>query len=397
MASRDVKVGIFVLVSLAILGVVVFLIGDERNLFEKHTELKAAFKDVKGLTRGSPVRMGGVDIGTVAQLGYAAKPTDDTIYVEMDIVAREARRIRKDSIAEVADKGLLGDKMIVISVGSPAAAPIGPGEMVKTKESRDIEQILSDLKGTAASAEKVMHNLETTTQSFAEESFHQDIKKTVNQLSQISESINQGEGYAGRLIRDKAEADRISQTVENLRRSSEELAALLSSTRQVVDRVRTGPGFVHGVIYDEKGTEAISQVGGAAEEVSIALKKMREGNSLVSEVLYGEDSGEMVANLNKASADLQRIVEDMREGKGTLGAFLVDPSVYEDIKVLLGNVGRNRSLRALVRYSIKQDEQNDRVIDTKTDSDGDSDEDSVGASAEAGGSLATPGGGAAAP
>ena len=35
----------------------------------------------------------------------------------------------------------------------------------------------------------------------------------------------------------------------------------------------------------------------------------------------------------------------------------VDPSVYEDMKVVLGNVERNDVLRALVRYSIKQDEK----------------------------------------
>src|SRR5690606_30839080 len=163
MTSRDVKVGIFVLVSLIIFGVVVFLIGDERNMFAKHQELKASFKDVKGLTRGSPVRMGGVDIGAVASLGYGENPDDDTIYVVMRVVKREAARIRKDSIAEVSDKGLLGDKMIVITVGSETAAPLGQGEMIPTKETRDIEQILGDLKTTLAGAERVMGHLEQTT------------------------------------------------------------------------------------------------------------------------------------------------------------------------------------------------------------------------------------------
>jgi phospholipid/cholesterol/gamma-HCH transport system substrate-binding protein len=46
----------------------------------------------------------------------------------------------------------------------------------------------------------------------------------------------------------------------------------------------------------------------------------------------------------------------MKAGRGTIGALLVDPSVYEDIKSLVGNVERNQVLRALVRYSIKQDE-----------------------------------------
>jgi hypothetical protein len=35
--------------------------------------------------------------------------------------------------------------------------------------------------------------------------------------------------------------------------------------------------------------------------------------------------------------------------------------VYEDVKLLLGNVERNKTLRALVRYSIKQDEQTPRI------------------------------------
>jgi phospholipid/cholesterol/gamma-HCH transport system substrate-binding protein len=49
-------------------------------------------------------------------------------------------------------------------------------------------------------------------------------------------------------------------------------------------------------------------------------------------------------------------VGQIRAGKGTLGAFLVDPSVYEDIKQLVGNVDRSQVLRAFVRYSIREDE-----------------------------------------
>jgi phospholipid/cholesterol/gamma-HCH transport system substrate-binding protein len=46
----------------------------------------------------------------------------------------------------------------------------------------------------------------------------------------------------------------------------------------------------------------------------------------------------------------------MKAGRGTIGALLVDPTVYEDVKSLVGNVERNQVLRALVRYSIKQNE-----------------------------------------
>ena len=61
------------------------------------------------------------------------------------------------------------------------------------------------------------------------------------------------------------------------------------------------------------------------------------------------------------SDDLRTIVSNVKAGRGTLGALLVDPSVYEDLKAAIGNVERNQVLRALVRYSIKADEQKPQV------------------------------------
>lgn len=42
----------------------------------------------------------------------------------------------------------------------------------------------------------------------------------------------------------------------------------------------------------------------------------------------------------------------MAQGEGSLGGIVNDPTVYEDLKTVLGNVKRNRILRALVRYAI---------------------------------------------
>jgi len=79
--------------------------------------------------------------------------------------------------------------------------------------------------------------------------------------------------------------------------------------------------------------------------------------------VYGGDasSQQVAANLGAITGDLRQIVADLRAGKGTLGALLVDPSIYEDAKSVLGNVQRNDALRALVRYSIKQDEKHPEV------------------------------------
>src|SRR5688572_18958011 len=107
---REVKVGAFVLVGLIVIGAVIFLIGDERQLFARKLDFNAVFEDVQGLKPGSPVRMGGVDVGSVTKVGYAEDANDPRLYVIMSVVEGEARRIRADSVATIEGKGLLGDK-----------------------------------------------------------------------------------------------------------------------------------------------------------------------------------------------------------------------------------------------------------------------------------------------
>ena len=89
------------------------------------------------------------------------------------------------------------------------------------------------------------------------------------------------------------------------------------------------------------------------------MKSIREGDGFAHDVLFGGsgDTTDAISNVTQLTADLRDIVADMKRGKGTVGALLVDPSVYEDVKRVLGNVERNSVLRALVRYSIKQDEK----------------------------------------
>ena len=48
-SSRDVKVGAFVLAGLAAIGAVIFLIGDEREIFKSKLPFNTQFEDVQGL------------------------------------------------------------------------------------------------------------------------------------------------------------------------------------------------------------------------------------------------------------------------------------------------------------------------------------------------------------
>jgi phospholipid/cholesterol/gamma-HCH transport system substrate-binding protein len=357
-SSKDVKVGAFVLAGLTAIGAVIFLIGDERQLFRHKAPYTAEFEDVQGLRRGSPVRMGGVDIGSVIAVDYAQAENDKNIHVRMSISVDDARRIRKDSVASIEGKGLLGDKMIVITVGTLGQPQLPEGTVIPSRPAEDMSKLIGRISNISDQVEKVVTNLEHATSTLSDEKLQGDVRNSVASLARILDSVDRGDGYVGKLLHDPAEAARLSALMGNLQQASGELTHATQSVNQILSRVNTGPGFVHEVVYGEDGAKTMAKLGVVADEAAGALKGIREGNGLAHSVIYGDDSSQaMMANLNQASADFRQLVADMRAGKGTLGALLVDPSVYEDLKLMLGNVERNRTLRALVRYSIKADEK----------------------------------------
>jgi phospholipid/cholesterol/gamma-HCH transport system substrate-binding protein len=355
--SREYKVGAFVLAGMLAISGIVFMIGEERQLFKKKVVYETAFTDVAGLGAGSPVRMGGVDIGRVVKVGYSGESADRKIHVKFSVLSDQWQRIKQDSVASVESKGLLGDKMLVISIGTADKSSMQPGSSIGSREAEDLSTMIAKFAGLPAKAEKVMDNLERVTDTLADENLNRDLKGMASSMNAVLGSLERKEGYVGKVLSDPHEAERISQMVSNLERVTSELEGTVQGVNQVIGRVRTGPGLLHEVVYGEDSSKAVAQFGGAADELRVTLKGIREGNGLARSIIYGDDASQAtMQNLNAMSGDLRQIVADIRAGKGTLGALMVDPSVYEDLKVLLGNVERNKALRALVRYSIRRDE-----------------------------------------
>lgn len=376
--SREVKVGLFVFFGFVGAAAIIFLIGDNRSLFDAKVPFHAQFADVQGVKPGSTVRMGGVDIGSVSRVQYPEDPGVTLITVNLSIVKREAARIRESSRAGIAAKGLLGDKMVTISPGRPDEASLAPASLIPSAPSEDFTQALGQIGAIAQSARDVLDNLEAATGTLAEAEFREDLRKGVQALSHMLVSLDSGGGYAGRLLHDEAEAKRLSGVIANLERTTARLDGVLAGVDQVVDRINNGPGMAHEAIYGD--SKAIAQFGFAADELGKVLAGVREGNGLAHGILFGDTGGggdsalgdKLAGDVAGMSQDLRAMVSDMRQGKGTLGALLVDPSVYEDLKMLLGNVQRNQTLRALVRYSIQRDDgtRHVEVVDPNVDPQG---------------------------
>ncbi|MEJ2067887.1 MAG: MlaD family protein, partial [Deltaproteobacteria bacterium] len=115
----EIKVGIFVVVILFLFGAAVFTIGSHQKYFQRQYTLWASFSNIKGLIVGAPVRLAGLTVGRVNDIHFPENPAVKTIRVELKINKGVQKRICGDSIASIQTMGLLGDKYVEISLGSP--------------------------------------------------------------------------------------------------------------------------------------------------------------------------------------------------------------------------------------------------------------------------------------
>lgn len=191
------KLGFFAIAALAIAVAAIYYVGKERNKFGAVLHLSARFKSVTGLRDGSNVRLGGIDVGTVESIQLV---TDTTVEVDMIIRQKVQKFIRKDAKAGIGSDGLMGDKFVTITAGTPASPLVIDGDSLGSRQPIETDAIMASLKQSADNAAIITSN-----------------------LADISSRITQGKGSLGKLLHDSTLSNNISATVKNLRSGSKKL------------------------------------------------------------------------------------------------------------------------------------------------------------------------------
>jgi len=347
----ELKVGVFVFVAILIGSALVFTIGSQNNLFIAQTKYETLFRDVVGLRAGSPVRMAGMNVGTVTEIDIG---NDGKIHVIFGVREDKTRFIREGSVVSIGSKGMLGDQLLEVTVGK--GKPIPPGGRIKSIETTALSQYVRKAGKLLSAAESTADNILTGTAALGDPQFGQDIRQAASDVSKILTEVAEGDGLLNRIITDAKLARSVEATIRNLQETSEKLSATTDNVYAITRQVRFGDGLVNKVLFSSDSSQVIDNLVTATTEVASMLNEVRENDSTVHRLLYTDDATDLLNNLTQISEDLKAVSYQIRQGRGTLGGLLTDPSLYEDLKRLVGDLQRNEILRALVRYSIKKDE-----------------------------------------
>lgn len=378
--QMQLRIGALVLVGILLFIGFVLSIGKRSALFEERYSLWASFSSTEGLAVGAPVRLAGVTVGNVTRIGFGPNPRDRRLAITLTVERRVQDRIRQDSLASIGTIGLVGDKILDITVGSYDRPVLQAGAQLAAVDPPDYFRLLQKGDTILDNVTRISASLDEFLAG-GEQTGKRNLNESLRSLRTTLVEIEKGEGLIHDLVYGKEGAqllgrvDRTVQTLERLVQAVEKEQGLLHAmiytpqepilgrVVRIADRadallkeVQEGPGLLHTLIYDREGAETLDRLGRTSERLEGLVRAIQEGQGLVPSLLFDPERTKVLDDVQAAAAglrtlteDLQTVVARLRQGEGTLGALLEDPTVYEDLSALLRGANRSLLLRTLIR------------------------------------------------
>ena len=400
----QLRVGMFILGGLGVFVAIIYLLGAQARYFERKYDLYAEFAEVGGLLEGATVRLAGVQIGRVTEVSLPPEP-GGRVRVTLTIARRFSNRVRGDSEARIVTQGLLGDKLVEITIGTAARPPLPPGASIATREPFEPSQLFASGASAIAAVGRLATSLSTTVERLERDGAFDDLAAalrsargagerlgaTRDRVARLTEPVESGRGWLHALIYEEPDTlrrldallDATRGLIARAERDDHALSVLLSpdsgraarslldamesigrsakSVEATVDRLGRGVSgndtLLSALLLDPQYRGVADDVQAVARNFRAVSERLANGQGLLGELL-GEPPepaglGRAAADFRAAMANLRAISERIERGDGSLGALIDDPTVYESLVQFLDGAQRSMLLRALIRSTIR--------------------------------------------
>ena len=333
LAWSELKIGVLAIVAIGIAALTIFLLTGSRGFFWQRYSLKTRFTNVAGLKSGSPVRVAGVEVGTVSAVELAGDLVEVTFEVNRDM----GERITTASRATLGSVSLLGEASVDItpaSQGTPVPewgyVPPGPAPAqfsdLATQANQGVQEIsrlVQDIRGGRGTVGKLM----------TDDELYRELNQFVATASAVTRGIQEGKGTIGRFVKDPKVAESLEASLKNL--------------ETITTRINAGEGSVGKLLNDDAFSRALTDSTANLRELTGNLKE------LTAKVNRGEGTaGKLIADatlfnrLNSLTERFEQLLTRLNDGQGTAGQLLKDKQLYENMN---GAVNDLRSLVAAIQ------------------------------------------------
>jgi phospholipid/cholesterol/gamma-HCH transport system substrate-binding protein len=281
----QLRVGLLVVVSFTIFGLMVFLMTGQ-GFFSPKTDLRVFIDNAGGLKKGDPVRLSGIDIGNVDDIRVSSDPNPArAVEVLFHVENRMMKQVRQDSVAALEVEGLLGQRFIDITRGSPGKEELAAGSEVRYKVQPDFGHLM-------ASGDNVLTN----------------VNRLANTLNEMAADVQKGRGTLGKMMYDDTLYKQASSTVKEL--------------QDMVAYANSGKGSLGKIVYSD---DVYNRIDSTATKLNTIVDDVQAQKGSLGKFIYDSSMHE---DARKVINDLGEMVADTKAGKGSFGKFLTDDTLY---------------------------------------------------------------------
>ena len=283
---RKIVVGAFILVGLAIFILGIFTLGSQKKAFVKSFTVDVVFDDIQGLKTGNNVWFSGVKIGTIKKIQFYGT---SQVQVLLNIEEEAHKYIHKDASASISSDGLIGNKIIVITGGSPKFPFVEDGDRLRVN--------------TTLSTDDIMKTFQVNNKNLVE---------VTSDFKLLARGLVEGKGTVGSLLTDQEVADNFKAMVVNLKSTTASANKMASELNAFSKTLNTKGGLADQLLTD---TTVFAKLQASVNE----LQKTANSASALSD------------NLNKAS-------EKLTQKDNAIGVLLNDQETAAQVKSIVANM-----------------------------------------------------------
>jgi phospholipid/cholesterol/gamma-HCH transport system substrate-binding protein len=338
LAFAELKLGLLAVAAAFLAAVLIFAVGGG-GFFWQQYPLKTTFPNVAGIKSGSPVRIAGIEKGTVNKVDFAGTGVEVWIEVENDV----RPLITSASLATIGSISLLGEGAVDITP-APEGQPLQDWAYVRSGTAAgSIAELTESATGGLEEAKRLIQDLRagkgTVGKLFTDDTVYREIEGFVRAAERVTTAVADGRGTLGRLTRDPKLYEELERSVANLNAittglrngqgslgqliNDPALATNLTNTTKnlesLTDRLNKGEGTAGKLLNDDALYQRLDAMTGRLDAV---INRLSTGEGTAGQLLQDK---QLYENMNQAASQLRGLIGDIRK----------DPKKYLNVKVSL--------------------------------------------------------------
>jgi phospholipid/cholesterol/gamma-HCH transport system substrate-binding protein len=316
LAWSELKIGILTIAAIAIAAVLIFTLTGTKGFFWQRYTLKTRFPNVAGLASGSPVRVAGVEVGSVTGVAFAGEQVDVTFQVKKEM----RPQITDKSVATLGSVSLLGESAVDITPatgGTPIAengyVPAGraKGSLADVSEQAaegidEITQLVHDMRHGKGTVGKLM----------TDDRLYADMQAFVSTAGDVTRTIKAGRGTLGQLVNDPTTANALERSVTHL--------------EELTRRINEGEGSFGRLLKDDTFAQSLT---GTTTNLKDLTTRLNRGEGTAGKLMT---DATLFNRVNSISDRFDQLVARLNDGEGTAGRLLKDRELYENMNTAIG-------------------------------------------------------------